>query len=93
MIYIKLGKTDIEVSKICLVCMALGDDSKYKWSLGTKDTKEIVAYAYDKGINFFDTAMGYQGGTSEEFLGKAIREYAKRQDVVIATKFIPRTME
>ena len=54
--YIKLGKTDIEVSKICLGCMGFGDDSKYKWSLGLTDTKESVAYAYDKGINVGDTA-------------------------------------
>ena len=85
--YIKLGKTDIEVSKICLGCMGFGDDSMYKWSLGPKDTKEIVAYAYDKGINFFDTANQYSNGTSEEYLGKAIKELdIRREDVIIASK-------
>lgn len=85
--YIKLGKTDIEVSKICLGCMGFGDDSMYKWSLGPKDTKEIVAYAYDKGINFFDTANQYSNGTSEEYLGKAIKDLGiRREDVVIASK-------
>ena len=85
--YIKLGKTDIEVSKICLGCMGFGDDSMYKWSLDPKDTKEIVAYAYDKGINFFDTANQYSNGTSEEYLGKAIKDLGiRREDVVIASK-------
>ena len=85
--YIKLGKTDIEVSKICLGCMGFGDDSMYKWSLGPKGTKEIVAYAYDKGINFFDTANQYSNGTSEEYLGKAIKDLGiRREDVVIASK-------
>lgn len=85
--YIKLGKTDIEVSKICLGCMGFDDDSMYKWSLGPKDTKEIVAYAYDKGINFFDTANQYSNGTSEEYLGKAIKDLGiRREDVVIASK-------
>ena len=85
--YIKLGKTDIEVSKICLGCMGFGDDSMYKWSLCPKDTKEIVAYAYDKGINFFDTANQYSNGTSEEYLGKAIKDLGiRRDDVVIASK-------
>ena len=85
--YIKLGKTDIEVSKICLGCMGFGDDSMYKCSLGPKDTKEIVAYAYDKGINFFDTANQYSNGTSEEYLGKAIKDLGiRRDDVVIASK-------
>lgn len=85
--YIKLGKTDIEVSKICLGCMGFGDDSMYKWSLGPKDTKEIVAYAYDKGINFFDTANQYSNGTSEEYLGKAIKVLGiRREDVIIASK-------
>ena len=85
--YTKLGKTDIEVSKICLGCMGFGDDSMYKWSLGPKDTKEIVAYAYDKGINFFDTANQYSNGTSEEYLGKALKDLGiRREDVVIASK-------
>ena len=93
--YVKLGNTDIEVSSFCLGCMSFGDPASkmHAWTLNQSETQSIVSHALDLGINFFDTAMGYQGGTSEEFLGKAIREYAKREDVVIATKFIPRTME
>ncbi len=52
-----------------------------------KNRKKIIKHALDQGMNFFDTAMGYQGGTSEEYLGRAIKEFSKREDVVIATKF------
>ena len=93
--YVQLGNSDLKVSRVCVGCMGFGEAEKgmHSWTLPEEESKEIIKYALDNGINFFDTAMGYQGGTSEEFLGKAMREYAKRQDVVIATKFIPRTME
>ena len=93
--YIRLGNSDLLVSRICLGCMGFGDSSAgmHSWTLPYDDSKKIIKYALDQGINFFDTAMAYQGGTSEEFLGRAIREYAKREDVVIATKFSNRTKE
>ena len=93
--YVQLGNSDLKVSRVCVGCMGFGEAEKgmHSWTLPEEESKEIIKYALDNGINFFDTAMGYQGGTSEEFLGKAMREYAKKQDVVIATKFIPRTME
>lgn len=93
--YVKLGVSDLMVSKVCLGCMGFGEAQKgmHSWTLPYEESKKIIKYALDNGINFFDTAMGYQGGTSEEFLGKAIKEYAKREDVIIATKFIPRTEE
>lgn len=93
--YVKLGDSDLMVSKVCLGCMGFGEAQKgmHSWTLPYEESKKIIKYALDNGINFFDTAMGYQGGTSEEFLGKAIKEYAKREDVIIATKFIPRTDE
>ena len=93
--YVQLGNSDLKVSWVCVGCMGFGEAEKgmHSWTLPEEESKEIIKYALDNGINFFDTAMGYQGGTSEEFLGKAMREYAKKQDVVIATKFIPRTME
>ncbi len=87
--YVQLGNSNLKVSRVCLGCMGFGEAEKgmHSWTLPEEESKEIIKYALDNGINFFDTAMGYQGGTSEEFLGKAIREYAKREDVVIATKF------
>ena len=91
--YMKLGNSNLNVSRVCLGCMGFGEAQKgmHSWTLPYEESKEIIKYALDNGINFFDTAMGYQEGTSEIFLGKAIKEYAKREDVVIATKFIPRT--
>lgn len=93
--YIQLGKSNLIVSKICLGCMGFGNSAQgmHSWTLPEKESCEIIQYALDQGINFFDTAMAYQGGTSEEFLGRAIKDYAKREDVVIATKFSPRTQE
>lgn len=93
--YTKLGNSELNVSRICLGCMGFGEASKvqHAWTLDYDSSKEIIKYALDNGINFFDTAIAYQGGTSEQFLGKAIKEYAKREDVIIATKFTPRTKD
>lgn len=93
--YTLLGNSDLKVSKICLGCMGFGKAGKgmHSWTLPEDDSREIIKYALDNGINFFDTAMAYQGGTSEEFLGRAIQDFAKREDVVIATKFSPRSQE
>lgn len=90
--YVQLGHSNLKVSKICLGCMSFGDPNAgmHSWTLGYEESKVIIKHALDNGINFFDTAMGYQGGTSEIYLGKAIKELARREDVVIATKFIPR---
>ena len=73
--YVKLGNSELEVSRICLGCMSFGDPKAgmHSWTLGYEESKEIIKYALDNGINFFDTAMGYQGGTSEIYLGKAIK--------------------
>lgn len=91
--YVKLGNSNLNVSRICLGCMGFGEAEKgmHSWILPYEESREIIKYALDNGINFFDTAMGYQSGTSEEFLGRAIKEFANREDVVIATKFTPRT--
>ena len=93
--FIQLANTDLKVSRICLGCMSFGDPHQgmHSWTLSYEESVKIIRYALDKGINFFDTAMSYQNGTSEEYLGKAIKKYAKREDVVIATKFMPRTIE
>ncbi len=90
--YVQLGNSNLKVSKVCLGCMGFGDPQAgmHSWTLGYEDSKVIIKHALDSGINFFDTAMGYQGGTSEMFVGRAIKELAKREDVVIATKFFPK---
>ncbi len=91
--YTALGHSGIQVSRACLGCMSFGDPGKgmHSWTLDRERSAEIIGYALEKGINFFDTAMGYQGGTSEEYLGWALRQLARREDVVVATKFFPRS--
>ncbi|SCI41700.1 MULTISPECIES: aldo/keto reductase [unclassified Romboutsia] len=87
--YTKLGNSDLEVSRICLGCMGFGDASQgmHSWTLSEEKSKEIIKKALDVGINFFDTAIGYQNGTSEIYLGRALKDLANREDVIIATKF------
>ena len=93
--YVTLGNSDLKVSRICMGCMGVGDASsgQHSWTLNENDSKAIIKRGLELGINFFDTAIGYQSGTSEKYLGKAIKEYANRDDVVIATKFVPRSKE
>lgn len=93
--YIKLGKSDLNVSRICLGCMGFGDNTigQHSWTVGEDETRKIIKYALDNGINFFDTAIAYQLGTSEQYVGRALRDMAKRDDVIVATKFLPRTAE
>ncbi len=93
--YAKLGASDLEVSHICLGCMGFGNPNagQHSWTVGEEATREIVKHALDAGVNFFDTAIAYQGGTSEQYVGRALRGYARRDDVVVATKFLPRTAD
>lgn len=85
--YTKLGTTDIEISKICLGCMSFGKaGAMHDWTLDEEQSEKIIKYALDNGINFFDTANGYSAGTSEEYLGRAIRNNIARDKVVIASK-------
>ncbi len=85
--YTKIGNTDIEVSRICLGCMSFGKaGTMHDWTLDERKSEEIIRHALDLGINFFDTANGYSEGTSEEYLGKAIKRNAARDKVVIASK-------
>lgn len=86
--YAKLGRTGLEVSKICLGCMSFGDPDiwMHDWLLNEEESRKIIKKALDLGINFFDTANIYSLGVSETFLGRAIKDYAKREEVVIATK-------
>ncbi|RYG35751.1 aldo/keto reductase [bacterium] len=87
--YTKLGKTGLDVSRICLGCMGFGDieRSGHKWVINADGSREVVRKALELGINFFDTANVYASGTSEEYLGRALKDLAvEREDVVVATK-------
>lgn len=85
--YTLLGKTDIEVSKLCIGCMSFGKAGlMHDWTLDEKESEKVIKHALDLGINFFDTANCYSGGTSEEYLGKAIKNNVSREKVVLASK-------
>ena len=93
--YTTLGNSDLKVSRICMGCMGFGDakNGQHSWTLDEEHSREIIKRGLDLGVNFFDTAIGYQSGTSEQYVGRAIRDYARREDVVVATKFLPRIQE
>lgn len=86
--YTKLGNTDIEISKLCVGCMSFGDPASqmHAWTLNPEESETLVKRALDLGINFFDTANTYSAGTSEEYLGRAIKNNTTRDKVVLATK-------
>lgn len=91
--YTKLGNSDLTVSRICMGCMGFGDASngQHSWTLDEEHSREIIRHGLELGVNFFDTAIGYQNGTSEQYLGRALRDFASRDKVAVATKFLPRT--
>lgn len=91
--YTKLGSTDLNISRICMGCMGFGDagNGQHTWTVDEEHSRAIIRQGLEAGINFFDTAIGYQSGTSEQYLGRALWDYAKRDEVVVATKFLPRT--
>ena len=93
--YTKLGNSDLNVSRICMGCMGFGNaqTGQHSWTLDEEHSREILKRGLELGVNFFDTAIGYQNGTSEQFVGRALRDFAKREDVVLATKFVPRSAE
>jgi 1-deoxyxylulose-5-phosphate synthase len=86
--YIKLGSTGLEVSRICLGCMTFGipDRGAHTWTLADEKSRPIIKRALQLGVNFFDTANVYSDGTSEEIVGRALKDFASRDEVVIATK-------
>ena len=86
--YTRLGSTGMKVSRICLGCMGFGDATRWihKWVLDEENSRPIIQKALESGINFFDTANVYSIGASEEILGRALKDFAKRDEVVIATK-------
>lgn len=93
--YTKLGNSNLTVSRICMGCMGFGDPSngQHSWTLDEEHSRKIIRRGLELGVNFFDTAIAYQSDTSEQYVGRAIRDFAKREDVVLATKFLPRTQE
>jgi 1-deoxyxylulose-5-phosphate synthase len=86
--YVKLGSTGMDVSRICLGCMSYGEPSRgnHPWSLDEEAARPFIKQAIEDGINFFDTANVYSAGSSEEIVGKALREYGTRDEIVLATK-------
>ncbi|MBQ8981314.1 MAG: aldo/keto reductase [Eubacterium sp.] len=93
--YTKLGCSDLNVSRICMGCMGFGDSGRgqHGWTLDEEHSREIIKRGLELGVNFYDTAIAYQSGTSEQYVGRALRDFAKRDEVVLATKFLPRTPE
>ncbi|NLS06596.1 aldo/keto reductase [Rhizobium sp. P32RR-XVIII] len=90
--YVKFGGTGLEVSKICLGCMTFGDPGRgsHAWTLGEEESRTIIKQALDLGVNFLDTANTYSDGSSEELVGRAIKDFARREDIVLATKVFNR---
>ncbi len=93
--YSSLGNSDLKVSRICMGCMGFGDaqNGQHSWTVDEAHSREIIRRGLELGVNFFDTAIAYQSGTSEQYLGRALRDFARREDVVVATKFLPRAPE
>jgi aryl-alcohol dehydrogenase-like predicted oxidoreductase len=86
--YVRLGATGLEVSRLALGCMSFGQPGlgAHKWTLDESASRPIIKQALDAGINFFDTANSYSDGTSEEILGRALQDFGRREELVIATK-------
>ncbi len=84
----RLGRTGLEVSRLCLGCMSYGvsDRGPHAWTLDEETSRPFIRKALELGINFFDTANVYSAGTSEEIVGRALKDFAKRDEIVLATK-------
>ncbi len=90
--YVKFGKTGLDVSRLCLGCMTYGvpDRGNHSWTLNEEQSRPLIKQALELGINFLDTANAYSDGTSEEIVGRAIKDFAKRDEIVLATKVFMR---
>jgi len=86
--YTNLGKTGLKVSRICLGCMTYGvsDRGAHAWTLDEEKSRPLIRQAIELGINFFDPANTYSDGTSEEFVGRALKDFARREEIIVATK-------
>ncbi len=86
--YVRLGRTGLKVSRLCLGCMTYGEPNRgnHEWTLGEEQSRPFIRQALEAGINFFDTANVYSAGSSEEIVGRALNEFARRDEIVLATK-------
>ena len=86
--YTKLGRTGLDISRICLGCMTYGvpERGAHPWTLPEDQSRPLIRQAIEAGINFFDTANSYSDGTSEEIVGRALKDFARRDEIVLATK-------
>ncbi len=86
--YVRLGRTGLKVSRLCLGCMTYGEPNRgnHEWTLGEEESRPFIRQALEAGINFFDTANVYSAGSSEEIVGRALNEFARRDEIVLATK-------
>ena len=85
--YTTLGKSDLRVSKLCVGCMSFGKaGTMHDWTLDEEKSTAVIRHALELGINFFDTANGYSAGTSEEYLGRALKRLVPRDQVILASK-------
>ncbi|NDJ58682.1 aldo/keto reductase [Enterobacteriaceae bacterium 4M9] len=91
--YLPLGTTDLRVSRLCLGCMTFGEPNRgsHAWTLPEESSRPLIKRALEAGINFFDTANSYSDGSSEEIVGRALRDFARRDEVVVATKVYHQT--
>ncbi|PDP88321.1 alcohol dehydrogenase [Glycomyces fuscus] len=91
--YVKLGRTGLDVSRVTLGCMSYGDPARgnHDWTLDEEASRPLIRQAVEAGVNFFDTANTYSDGSSEEIVGRALAEYADRDEIVLATKVFGRT--
>jgi 1-deoxyxylulose-5-phosphate synthase len=89
--YVRLGSTGLKVSRLCLGCMTYGDPNRgrHAWTLPEDQSRPLIRHALELGITFFDTANSYSDGSSEEIVGRALRDFARRDELVIATKVHP----
>ena len=90
--YVKFGATGLEVSRICLGCMTYGepDRGNHAWTMSEEASRPLLRQAVELGINFWDTANAYSDGSSEEIVGRAIKDFSRREDIVLATKVFNR---
>lgn len=93
--YVKLGNSDLNVSRICMGCMGFGNAAtgQHAWTVSEEETLAIIKKGLELGVNFYDTAIAYQSGTSEQYVGRCLRTLTSRDNYVLATKFTPRTVE